>query len=95
MGCMVGEAIEIELQPCTIIREHGFCLSKSCKLLIGPVKTFGTWSRSTWPCSPHAMKSSFAVWSFNIPNTLPHAIYLTATILPKCSPEISVLTRAT
>jgi hypothetical protein len=52
MDRTVMEAIEIELHPYNINREGGFCLSRSWKPLIGSVKTFGTWPRTTWRSGP-------------------------------------------
>jgi hypothetical protein len=41
MDHIFREAIEIELHPYNINREGGFCLSKSWKPLIGPIKLSG------------------------------------------------------
>jgi hypothetical protein len=41
MDRIVREAIEIEPHPYNIKREGGFCLSKSCKPFIGPLRLSG------------------------------------------------------
>jgi hypothetical protein len=54
MDRIVREAIEIELHPYHIDREGGFCLSKSWKPLIGPLKLSGHDPRTLGDAVPHS-----------------------------------------
>jgi hypothetical protein len=54
MDRIVREAIEIQLHPCNINRESGFCLSKSWKPLIGSLKLPGHDTRTTGDAILHS-----------------------------------------
>jgi hypothetical protein len=74
--------------PSLQYQQRGWVLSKSWKLLIGSLKTFGTWRRCTWRCS-----SIFLSLFVNSPTPFTNSRhYLLPPLLSASSIRYSILT---